>query len=104
MQDGISSQFIVNDAMWCCKTTKDPCIREESYPYNVICNGTALSLSDQCHNEDYDGPSCNYYPLDDTRKFEEIDRSYLDLCKDGYVFTKLQSRFYKAFYHIMFSF
>ena len=86
MQDGISSQFLVDDTMWCCKTTEDPCIKEESYPYNVICNGTALSLSDQCHDEKYDGLSCNYYPLDSNRSDSynsKVYRSYIDLCQDN---------------------
>ena len=72
--------------MWCCKTTKDQCIKEEIYPHNVICNGTALSLSDQCHDENYNGQSCNYYPMDEYRNGGvgvDVSRSYLDLCQDN---------------------
>ena len=80
-QDGIITKFGIGDRMWCCKRTEDQCVTKGD---NILCNGTAISLSDQCHDEKYYGPSCNYYPLDDTRKVEEIDRSYLDLCKDWY--------------------
>ena len=64
IQDGISIKFGINDSMWCCKTTEDKCILDW---LTVKCEGTALSLSDQCHNENYDGSSCNYYPLDEFR-------------------------------------
>ena len=69
--------------MWCCITTEDQCIYKGD---NVICNGTALSLSDQCHDENYDGLSCNYYPLDQNRydyKGLPAYRSYIDLCQDN---------------------
>ena len=70
--------------MWCCITTEDQCIYKGD---NVICNGTALSLSDQCHDEYYDGPSCNYHPLDEDRcslyDIPGVYRSYLDLCQDN---------------------
>ena len=66
MQDGVSTKFGKDNGTWCCKTTKDECIRDGD---NMICNGTVLSLTDQCHDENYDGPSCNYYPLDETRYF-----------------------------------
>ena len=76
--------------MWCCKTTEDQCIAEGD---DIICNGTAISLSDQCHDENYDGPSCNYYPVDpnrnqygewtDTGDWKDVTRSYLDLCLDN---------------------
>ena len=83
-QDGITIEFGRGDGMWCCKTTSDKCIKEE---LNVVtCNGTALSLSDQCHDENYDGPSCNYYPLIPKRYGnigEPFCRSYLDLCQDN---------------------
>ena len=73
--------------MWCCKTTEDKCkiIEGDSYDITIICNGTALSLSDQCHDENYDGSSCNYYPWDPLR-YPEVDResrSFLDLCQDN---------------------
>ena len=83
MQDGVTTKFGYEDRMWCCKATEDQCIDENP---NVICNGTTLSLSDQCLEENYDGPSCNYYPLDRFRysnAFPEIYRSYLDLCQDN---------------------
>ena len=82
-QDGITIKFGVQDRMWCCKTTGDQCITEG---HNTICNGTALSLSDQCHDEYYNGPSCNYYPLDQFRYYSYEDavyRSYIDLCQDN---------------------
>ena len=91
MQDGISIKFGVDDRMWCCKTTEDPCVAE-GIGMNIICNGNALSLSDQCHNENYVGPSCNYHPLDAFRNGNMLDsygkssrvfRSYLDLCQDN---------------------
>ena len=74
--------------MWCCKTTEDQCITEiaNDRTFKVICNGTALSLSDKCHEEEINGPSCNYHPLDQNRynKYKpEIYRSYLDLCQDN---------------------
>ena len=90
--------------MWCCKTTEDQCITDEYDEYNIICNGTALSLSDQCHDEDYDGPSCNYYPLDNHRHYHSSSphsvtwdhRSYIDLCQDNrYLCATLQSRVHK---------
>ena len=95
VQDGISTKFGIGDRKWCCKTTKDKCIRARpdwAYEFsdldgfNITCNGTALSLSDQCHNENYDGPSCNYYPLDQYRySYDGIYRSTIDLCQDRYV-------------------
>ena len=69
--------------MWCGTTTEDQCIRDG---IGVKCNGTALSLSVQFHGEDYDGPSCNYHPLDPYRmrdNQDNISRSYLDLCQDN---------------------
>ena len=79
MEDGITTTFKRNDRMWCCKRTEDQCIHEWN---KVICNGTALSLSEQCHNE-YDGLPCNYYPLDKWRNSEIVSRSYIDLCQDN---------------------
>ena len=89
MQDGITTKFGAEDRMWCCQTTEDQCLGEEDEDGNLIkvtCNGTASSLSDQCHEKSYDDPSCNYYPLDKFRysnAFPEIYRSYLDLCQDN---------------------
>ena len=70
--------------MWCCKTTEDQCT--EGFYGNLICTGTALSLSDQCHDEANDAPSCNYYPLDEYRYHyynKKTYRSYIDLCQDN---------------------
>ena len=88
------------DTKWCCKTSEDPCIGEGK---NIICNGTTLSLSDQCNNESYDSSPCNYYPMDTNRSQygdgiynSRIDRSFLDMCQDNrYVCAALQSRFWK---------
>ena len=84
VQDGITIEFGIKDTMWCCKTTSDKCIQEG---LNIVtCNGTALSLSHQCYDENYDGPSCNYYPLSSNRHGnigEPFSRSYLDLCQDN---------------------
>ena len=71
--------------MWCCKTTEEQCIPDGS---NVICNGTVLDTFDQCHDEYSDGPSCNYYPLDENRDLFTMNnpdtyRSYLDVCQDN---------------------
>ena len=49
MQDGITTEFKEEDKMWCCMTTEDQCITTKDG--DTICNGTALSLSDQCHDE-----------------------------------------------------
>ena len=84
VQDGITIEFELKDRMWCCKSTSDKCIKEGSDM--VTCNGTALSLSDQCHDENYDGPSCNYYPLSEERYGsigQKYSRSYLDVCQDN---------------------
>ena len=78
--------------MWCCKTTKDQCIIEGEggdAVNKVICNGTALSLSEQCSDANFSGSSCNYYPGDELRypiDGAEISRSYLDLCQDNRYF------------------
>ena len=71
--------------MWCCKTTEDQCIPDTAKDNVYVCNGTALSLSEQCHDENYDGPSCNYYPWDSYRypRLDAVSRSFLDLCKDN---------------------
>ena len=74
--------------MWCCKTAEDECITEGGnyYSKHIICNGTALSLSDQCHDEKHDRPSCNYYPMDNLRylaREDETSRAYLPLCRDN---------------------
>ena len=65
----------------------------------VICNGTALSLSYQCHDEYYDGPYCNYYPLDEVRydyfSFPQVYRSYLDLCQDNKCVQHYKAEFAK---------
>ena len=102
VQDGITTKFRYDDAKWCCKTTEDQCIRDG---YNIICNGTALRLSDQCHNEDDDGQSCNYYPLDEFRNGKTIfsePRSYIDLCQDN---RYVQRRVHKEVcYESLFSF
>ena len=85
VQNGINIKFGRNDSMWCCKTTEDECISED-YTTNTKCNGITLSLSDQCHDENNDGPSCNYYPLDRFRYravSPMVYRSYVDLCQDN---------------------
>ena len=69
--------------MWCCKTTEDQCTPDG---FGTICNGTALSLSDQCHYENHGGPFCNYHPMDEERNGYSsyyLPRSYLDLCQDN---------------------
>ena len=82
MQDGITTEFGIDEKMWCCKTTEDPCIAKGDN--GMICNGTASSLSDQCHDENDEIPSCNYYPLSVERyKVGGDFRSYLDLCQDN---------------------
>ena len=85
VQDGVSNKFNFTSGMWCCKTTEDQCITV-SFTH-IICNGATLSLSERCHNENYDGPACNYYPWNEGRNgaLGEVSRSYLDLCQDKYV-------------------
>ena len=85
VQDGKTTKFGYNDRMWCCKTTEDQC-KGDRYNTSMTCNGTALSLSDQCHGENYGGPFCNYYPMDVDRNGHSsyyAPRSYLDLCQDN---------------------
>ena len=106
MQDGVSTKFGKDNGTWCCKTTKDECIRDGG---NMICNGTVLSLTDQCHDENYDGPSCNYYPLDENRYIQErnydtVHRSFLDLCQDNKYAQHFKSASAKNFLKNVFSF
>ena len=92
VHDGFTTRFRVKDRMWCCKTTEDQCVFDQ-FGTNIICNGKALNLSNQCHNVKYDGPSCNYWPGDQFRNGESTeggvghhdmmyDRSHIDLCQD----------------------
>ena len=92
VQDGFTTRFRVKDRMWCCKTTEDQCVFDQ-FGTNIICNGKALNLSNQCHNVKYDGPSCNYWPGDQARNGGSPEdgvgsnkmypRSHLDLCQDN---------------------
>ena len=96
MQDGITTEFEIQDRMWCCKTTEDQCIGDDpDYPSKITCNGTALSLSDQSHDENYDGLSCNYHPLDEKRNYNGIFRSYLDMCQDNRYVQHNKAEFFK---------
>ena len=88
MQDGIINELEVDDEKWCCKSTEDHCITTD-YGKNVVCNGTAINLSEQCLDEKSEGPTCNYYPLDNKRNPNNAGvakpyyRSYVDLCQDN---------------------
>ena len=79
--------------MWCCKTTKEECIRSgDDMNEEVICDGIAMSLNDQCHEADYNAHSCNYFPTDEYRNYGNNvrNRSHIDLCLDNrytYLFT-----------------
>ena len=97
VQDGITIKFEGKDKMRCCNTNVG--CRMEGH--NIVCNGTTSSLSDQCHDENYYGPSCNYYPLDEYR-YNIIDsplifRSYLDLCEDNRYVQHYKAEFTKKF-------
>ena len=85
------TDFMIDDGLWCCKTTSDDCILATNYTasyYYVTCIGKTLSLSDQCQ-DDSNQQTCNYYPSDRFRngycrgshdKYK--NRSHLDICKN----------------------
>ena len=82
-------EFRIQDYLWCCKTTSDNCTFNND-KNEVNCNGTALSLSEECHSNTYN--LCNYYPTDEYRNGYDdahdgyvhiLHRSQLSICKDN---------------------
>ena len=98
VQDDTTIEFGIEDRMWCCN--QDPCIGEKdmyNYTIHITCNGTALSLSDQCHGENYEGSSCNYHPLSQFRNRLDRFRSHIDLCQDNRYVQHNKADFTKKF-------
>ena len=74
------TEFKKDDNLWCCKSTKDDCIKENSR--SVKCIGHPIPLTQQCHDGDISTPRCNYYPDDEDRN-SWAKRAFLDVCQDN---------------------
>ena len=74
------TEFKKEDDLWCCKSTKDDCIKEDWKTVNCI--GHPIPLTQQCHDGDISTPRCNYYPEEETRNYR-AKRAFLDVCQDN---------------------
>ena len=83
-ENGKSTEFQYNEDKWCCHTSKCEVVEsnEVGSATSVQCNGTTLGLQQQCHNQDTQTPTCNFYK-DDAYRNEDASRSYMDICQDG---------------------
>ena len=59
----------------------------------VTCTGKAISLEEQCPNQE-EVPICNQYPNDKYRNFL-AERSFIDICNDNR-YLCLQQLFYES--------
>ena len=74
--DGKNTEINYKDDKWCCSAN---CSKDGD---SVNCNGTALSLKQQCKYKNKLDSPCNFYPTDEERNLF-TSRSYSDVCEDN---------------------
>ena len=84
IENGNSTEIKYDDGQWCCHTNECKVVEYNlnGYVKIVECNGTALGLKQQCHNNNENTSTCNHYASDPYRNYIE-SRSYMDICQDG---------------------